>query len=429
MSRLRHLTLVCILAVVLVLILAGSALAVAPKDGSKPYKDPDQVNARAAAALQRYESKGGPLPPYGGDRDPFGGDPQIDQVLTILVEFADGPEKVVDDPASWYGPQHNQIPAPGPQDNTTYWIPDFSVSHYSEMLFGRTSASNSMYTFYMEQSDGRYGVDGDVYGWVKLPHVEAYYGTNGEAKIVDVLKDAVTTIGDGIDWSDYDLDDDGYVDHVQFVHAGVDESANGAEWTIWAMSVSLATPVVTADGTKIDAFTINPEDGTLGVFVHEYGHNLGLPDLYDTIYSGEASTGFWTLMSSGSWLSAPGEPLGVTPAPLGIWEKMVLGWVSADDGTMVVVNPGEKATSVLRATSQPQVGPKAIRVNLPELRVDVPDQHAFQRRLRMVERQGRRVGQHPHALLHRPAGRQHAGVQDLVQHRGGLGLRVRPDLR
>ena len=39
----------------------------------------------------------------------------------------------------------------------------------------------------------------------------------------------------------------------------------------------------------------------LGVFAHEFGHDLGLPDYYDTA-GGENSTAFWTLMSSGSWL-------------------------------------------------------------------------------------------------------------------------------
>ena len=51
----------------------------------------------------------------------------------------------------------------------------------------------------------------------------------------------------------------------------------------------------------IGDYTVEPENGGLGVFAHEYGHDLGLPDYYDTT-GGENGTAFWTLMSSGSWL-------------------------------------------------------------------------------------------------------------------------------
>ena len=64
----------------------------------------------------------------------------------------------------------------------------------------------------------------------------------------------------------------------------------------------------------------------MGVFAHEFAHDLGLPDLYD--YTGENSTGFWTLMSSGSWLSQPNHDIGSEPNHLGVWEKFQLGWLN-----------------------------------------------------------------------------------------------------
>ncbi|PAF12328.1 hypothetical protein CHH61_25080, partial [Shouchella clausii] len=60
-------------------------------------------------------------------------------------------------------------------------------------------------------------------------------------------------------------------------------------------------------------YTIEPEDGAAGVFAHEYGHDLGLPDEYDTIYSGAGEpVEFWSIMSAGSWAGKiPGtEPTG-----------------------------------------------------------------------------------------------------------------------
>ena len=70
------------------------------------------------------------------------------------------------------------------------------------------------------------------------------------------------------------------------------------------------------------------------MFAHEYAHDLGLPDFYDTA-GGENSTAFWTLMSSGSWLNKGEDDIGTTPNYMGPWEKLQLGWLDysvADEG-------------------------------------------------------------------------------------------------
>ena len=63
----------------------------------------------------------------------------------------------------------------------------------------------------------------------------------------------------------------------------------------------------------------------MGVFAHEFGHALGLPDLYDTTGVSEG-VGEWSLMGSGSWLGISKD--GDRPAHLDSWSKSVLGWVS-----------------------------------------------------------------------------------------------------
>ena len=83
------------------------------------------------------------------------------------------------------------------------------------------------------------------------------------------------------------------------------------------------------------------------MFAHEFGHDLGLPDYYDT-NGGENGTGFWTLMSSGSWLNegqAAGDAIGTTPGGFGPEEKLFLGWLDYS-----TVEPGESGDYLLGAS-------------------------------------------------------------------------------
>ncbi len=84
----------------------------------------------------------------------------------------------------------------------------------------------------------------------------------------------------------------------------------------------MATPTI-----WVGKYTIQPENGGVGVYTHEYGHDLGLPDLYDTS-GGENGTGFWTLMSSGSWMGDGLEDIGSKSSHMGAWEKFQLGWLN-----------------------------------------------------------------------------------------------------
>ncbi|MDQ0367305.1 immune inhibitor A domain-containing protein [Catenuloplanes indicus] len=308
---------------------------------------------------------------------------KTDPVLTFLVEFGD---QIYPRAGGTPGPLHNAIPEPdrvwdggATDDNTTIWEPDFSPEHYEELLFAKNK--ESMANFYAKQSGGRYTVGGDVSDWVKVPYNEARYGSNSVPQndgYWNFIKDSATAWYDAqlaagktpeqvkaqlktFDiWDRDDFDDDGdfnepdgYVDHFQAVHAGAGEEAGGgAEGTdaIWAHrwyafsnlrgtagpAGNLAGGVQIGDtGIWIGDYTTEPENGGLGVFVHEYGHDLGLPDLYDTA-GGENGTGFWSVMSSGSWLGRGNPTIGSTPGYMGAWEKIWLGW-----SDFVTINPGK----------------------------------------------------------------------------------------
>ena len=78
-------------------------------------------------------------------------------------------------------------------------------------------------------------------------------------------------------------------------------------------------------------YTIEPENGGVGVFAHEFGHDLGLPDEYDTSGNtggAENGTGWWTIMSQGSYGTDGKEDIGSKPIGFNAWDKFQLGWLN-----------------------------------------------------------------------------------------------------
>ncbi len=265
-------------------------------------------------------------------------------------------------------------------DNTSYWVPDFSRAHYMDLLFDDAMGANSMRNYYLEQSSGRYTVHGDVTDWVACPGTMESYDDSPDANVWVFLEDSLDgwyaaqvaagkTVAEVNEylaqfdvWDRYDYDGDGdfdepdgYIDTFQSVHAGLGEEEGGDPTTIWSHSWyahyelwGLAGPAFNpAGGIQVGdsdfwvgKYTIQPEDGGVGVFTHEFGHDLGLPDLYD--YYGENGTGFWTLMSSGSWIDEGKDTIGNKPSHMGAWEKFQLGWLNYE-----VARAGVKSTHKL----------------------------------------------------------------------------------
>uniref|UniRef100_A0AAU2A6T9 Immune inhibitor A n=1 Tax=Streptomyces sp. NBC_00093 TaxID=2975649 RepID=A0AAU2A6T9_9ACTN len=297
---------------------------------------------------------------------------KTDKIFTILVEFGD---QIDSRYGGTVGPLHNEIAEPDrTQDNSTAWQADYNTEHFQELYFGTGKNVESMKKYYEKQSSGRYSVEGTVSDWVKVPYNEARYGSNlANDGAWYAVQDGVTAwvaaqeaagatdaeikaqLAEYDQWDRYDFDGDGdfnepdgYIDHFQIVHAGEDESAGGGaqgEDAIWAHrwyafgtdagstgpSGNLLGGAQIGDtGIWVGDYTIQPENGGLGVFAHEFGHDLGLPDHYDTTNTGENSTGFWTLMSSGSWLGTGGDNIGNLPGDMNAWDKLQLGWLDYD---------------------------------------------------------------------------------------------------
>ncbi|MEL7648379.1 MAG: immune inhibitor A domain-containing protein [Sedimentibacter sp.] len=275
-------------------------------------------------------------------------------IWTVLGEFSDLKHNTIHEPNRLY-------------DNSTIWESDFSRDYFMDLLFGDEPGANSMKNFYIEQSSNRYAVFGDVTEWVAVKGEAASYDDNPDANVWNFLRDCVNGwyqtqidlgktdeeindyLGQFDIWDRYDYDGDGnfdepdgYIDTFQSVHAGEGEEAGAPSYTIWSHSWYAFSNLIGKAGPDfnkmggiqiggsdywVGKYTIQPENGGVGVFTHEYGHDMGLPDLYDTS-GGENGTGFWTLMSSGSWLSDGTKDIGSKPGHMGAWEKFQMGWLN-----------------------------------------------------------------------------------------------------
>lgn len=340
---------------------------------------------------------------------------EVDDTTMYDPDGADGPEAPIKKYGGEPGPQHNEIAEPDRKvDNSTAWQADYNQQHFQDLYFGEGKDAagkpkESLKTYYEKTSSGRYSVDGAVSDWVKVKYNEARYGSNycGDsncANVWDAVRDGTTAwaadqkakgrtdaqikadLASYDEWDRYDFDGDGdfnepdgYIDHFQIVHAGEDESAGGGaegenalwahRWYAYGTDAGKTGPAdnksggtqIGETGIWVGDYTMQPENGGLGVFAHEYGHDLGLPDLYDTSGGGENSTGFWSLMSSGSWLGRGQGEIGDLPGDMTAWDKLQLGWLDYDEAKAATASTHKLGVSAYNTKN-----PQALVVELPK---------------------------------------------------------------
>lgn len=323
------------------------------------------------------------------------------KLLTLMVEYADF--------------EHNNIQP----DETDNYYEDYNTKHFEDMIFGDNGVEGpngenfvSQKQFYEEQSGGTYTIEGQAFGWLKLPGTAAFYGADratgghdnvapggSKALVRDVYAAAIVA---GVPLEDYDLEDshdldgdgnfwepDGLVDHLQIIHSGMGQEAGGGSLgddSVWShRSASFVDPDGLGAGLPgFYDYTVMPEDGATGVFAHEYGHDLGLPDEYDTVYSGTGeAVAYWSIMASGSWAGKiPGtEPTGFSP-----WAKQyfqaTLGGEWFEPKVVNLEDVSKKGTNVLLDQANSPLGKnnQAVRVNLPnkETPVNTPKTGSYE---------------------------------------------------
>ncbi|MFH1699899.1 MAG: M6 family metalloprotease domain-containing protein [Candidatus Zixiibacteriota bacterium] len=225
------------------------------------------------------------------------------QVVVLLIDFSDMPYTV---------------------GNAAPTADEFDSLLFSDSLKNPTG---SMKEFYYENSYGQYVIEGDVYGW--------YSSTLGHDDFTSIFN-AATLVGmavnaadNDVDFSKYDNDDDGFVEGVIVIHAGTGAEESGDLTDIHSHCANLGQSIL-VDGVRVFRYTIQPEESyvtgsiiQIGVFCHEWGHILGLPDLYD-IDEGDDNEGVgrWSLMGSGNY-----NNLSKSPSHFDAWSKYQLGWL------------------------------------------------------------------------------------------------------
>lgn len=334
----------------------------------------------------------------GVEKEEYEGDVRHDKVLVLKIDFPD---------------YKNGSITP---DETDMYYKNYSKEHFQDMIFGEDGYTGpngdnfiSMKQYYEQQSGGSYTVDGEVAGWYTADHPASYYGGNypdengSDARPRQLVYEALKKAAQdpNIDLSEYDVWDrddlngngiynepDGVIDHLMVIHSGVGEEAGGGKLgsdAIWSHRWNLGgytiIPGVNSESDNFSHpsygdnllvaydYTIEPEDGAAGVFIHEFGHDLGLPDEYDTQYTGTGeAVAYWSIMASGSWAGKIG---GTEPTGFSAWSKEFLqanhggNWLSGETLNADVIT--SKGTEILLDEGVTKgKNNDAVRVNLPQ---------------------------------------------------------------
>lgn len=268
--------------------------------------------------------------------------PTIGEVhsLVILVQFADTKFSTVGSDAHQFF--NNMLNEPG-----------FTYSN---------GANGSARDFYLNSSNGRFQPQFDVIGPVTLPEKYSYYGANqgssvdNPARLEQFVREACTLADPLVDFSQYDHNQDGYIDNIYFFYAGKGEADSGDGNAIWphsayysdmAKDAGLSETSLKLNGVEVGNYTcsneingtlITPQPAGIGTFVHEFGHVLGLADHYD-VNSGITTfaPGSFDTMAQASYNNN-----GNTPAAFSAYERACLGWLD-----LTVLKNGVDSLNVL----------------------------------------------------------------------------------
>lgn len=289
--------------------LAGSPLLISGKEyaqASIKNASPRKINKKAIESQSASE----PKYRYSTSVFPASGEPHS---IVVLVEYPDYGFSM-DDPQEYYNDFLNG-------DN-----------------FNRDKGVGSCRQYFVENSSGQFKPTFDVYGPVMMKNNRRYYGGGQELRAPEMVVEAVNFLDPDVDFTQYDHNNDGYVDSIYIIYADRGEADSGISETVWPHSWELeeAGFNLVVDGVVVNTYGCSNElDGDtkvkivsgIGTFTHEFCHVLGLPDLYNTVSSSDYSTPCeWSILDEG-----PYNGDGRVPPNMSSFERYSLGWLSPEE--------------------------------------------------------------------------------------------------
>ena len=240
--------------------------------------------------------------------------------LVILINFKDS-HFTRSDVQEFYSNMINQ------ENYTGYTNEDGTTNPY-----GR--CTGSVRDYFYDNSNGIFSPQFDIVG----PYEVSYNVNQGNNNAYQIFLSAVQKANADVDFSQYDLDNNGAVDLVYFIYADTPSSSDPDHPNhIWPHRSSMYS-YVKYDGKYIRDYACSAEyiygkssgifDG-IGTICHEFSHVLGLPDLYDTNENDDATNGEaqhpgeWDLMAGGNY-----QNNARTPVAYSLYDRYATGFAN-----------------------------------------------------------------------------------------------------
>ncbi len=236
----------------------------------------------------------------------------------------------------------------------------------SAFLFGTPNDGAVTLTTYYAQSsiNTPLTLTGDVKPWKRITHSSSATnktdGSEFTPKADPIVQATLAAFDEDIDYSLYDKNNDGCIDFVMIVHSGMDQAITRNPTDIWShFEWYSADARHSFDDKILYGGSIISARSPIGIYAHEFAHNLGLPDLYSYGPPNKSMVGYWSLMDLGTW-SGPPKHAGEKPTGIDAYGLTVLGWATEITTTFANTDPLQ--------TSSPLLGsPSVVRIPLPSL--------------------------------------------------------------